>query len=62
MAAIALPNPASVRLHEAFGFRETGILRRVGWKFGAWHDVACWQLVLGEGGPPERIIPVQEMG
>ena len=39
-AGIALPNPASVALHEAIGMRRIGIYERVGFKFGAWHDVA----------------------
>ena len=43
---IALPNEASVRLHEAVGFRPVGVYERVGWKFGAWHDVGWWQLDL----------------
>ena len=60
MAAIALPNPASIRLHQAFGFTEAGVLRGVGWKFDAWHDVAYWQLVLGESAPPAGIRPVDE--
>jgi len=40
---IALPNPASLALHAALGFREIGILRGVGCKFGAFHDIALWQ-------------------
>lgn len=51
VAAIALPNPASVRLHEAFGFVHAGTLRQVGRKFGRWHDVGYWQrLCIPEGG------------
>ncbi len=41
-AAIALPNPASERLHEAVGFTRVGNLPRVGFKFGQWHDVAWY--------------------
>lgn len=41
-AGATLPNPASVALHEAVGFREIGIYRSVGYKFGAWHDVIWW--------------------
>jgi len=47
-AAIALPNPASVRLHESFGFTHIGTLRRAGWKLGKWHDVGHWQLMFSE--------------
>ncbi len=42
VAAIALPNPASVALHERFGFRRTGTLPEVGRKFDRWHDVGYW--------------------
>lgn len=45
-AGIALPNKASVGLHEAMGFEPVGIYREVGQKFGAWHDVGWWQRLL----------------
>jgi len=45
LGGIALPNPASVRLHEKFGFSHVGTLPQVGWKFGAWRDVGYWALV-----------------
>jgi L-amino acid N-acyltransferase YncA len=48
-AGIALPNPASVALHEAMSMRPVGIYRHVGYKLGAWHDVGWWQ---GELQPP----------
>jgi phosphinothricin acetyltransferase len=53
--AIALPNPASVALHESLGFRAIGVHTNVGNKFGAWHDVGWWQLTLGPlpEDPPE---------
>jgi phosphinothricin acetyltransferase len=51
-AGIALPNPASVGLHEAMGFRPVGIYRQVGYKLGAWHDVGWWQLPLQEHTKP----------
>ena len=47
-ARIALPNPASIAFHERFGFTQSGVLRRVGWKLGAWHDVAYLQRDLGD--------------
>jgi L-amino acid N-acyltransferase YncA len=43
LAVIALPNPASVALHEAFGFTHAGVLREVGHKFGEWVDTAFYQ-------------------
>jgi phosphinothricin acetyltransferase len=53
-AGIALPNDASVRLHEAFGFELVGVYRRIGFKAGAWRDVGWWQLDLarGDDSPP----------
>ena len=39
-AGIVLPNPSSVGLHESLGFTLVGVYRGVGYKFGAWHDVA----------------------
>lgn len=48
MAGIALPNPASVGLHEAMGFRPVGVYPKAGYKLGRWHDVGWWQLALRE--------------
>lgn len=45
-AGIALPNPGSVGLHEAVGFRPVGVYHHVGYKMGAWHDVGWWELEL----------------
>jgi phosphinothricin acetyltransferase len=52
-AGIALPNEASVRLHEALGFRDVGVFRRAGRKFGQWHDVSWWQRELRDLPPSE---------
>jgi phosphinothricin acetyltransferase len=46
IAGIALPNAASVALHEGLGFEPVGVYRHVGHKLGAWHDVGYWQLAL----------------
>jgi phosphinothricin acetyltransferase len=45
-AGIALPNDASIALHEAMGFTPVGIYREVGWKLGGWRDVGWWQRLL----------------
>ena len=42
-AGIALPNAASEALHEGVGFEPIGVYRKVGFKFGSWHDVGWWQ-------------------
>jgi L-amino acid N-acyltransferase YncA len=54
-AGIALPNDASVRLHEACGFTRVGVYERVGFKQGAWRDVGWWHLLLQE--PPAEPTP-----
>ena len=56
-AGVALPNPASVRLHETIGMQRIAVYERVGFKFDAWHDVAWYGLRLFEpaGRPPEPI-------
>lgn len=46
LAGIALPNEASIGLHEAMGFTPVGIYREVGWKLGGWRDVGWWQRLL----------------
>jgi L-amino acid N-acyltransferase YncA len=46
LALIALPNPASVALHEACGFEHLGTMREVGRKFDRWLDTAWYQRLL----------------
>jgi L-amino acid N-acyltransferase YncA len=46
IGAIALPNDASVKLHEKFGFKNIGVLKNVGRKFQKWIDVGYWELEL----------------
>ncbi|HEV8248126.1 MAG TPA: GNAT family N-acetyltransferase, partial [Polyangiaceae bacterium] len=43
MAGIALPNEASVALHEKFGFSKVAHFKEVGFKFNTWIDVGYWQ-------------------
>ena len=45
IAGIALPNDASVRLHEKFGFEKVAHFREVGFKFYKWVDVGYWELI-----------------
>jgi L-amino acid N-acyltransferase YncA len=42
-AGILVPNPPSRAFHEAMGFRPTALYRGVGYKHGAWRDVAWLQ-------------------
>jgi phosphinothricin acetyltransferase len=64
LAGIALPNDASVALHEALGFVPVGVYRRIGFKFGAWWDVGWWQLeLIGAGAePPAEPGPTARVG
>lgn len=59
MAAIALPNPASVELHRACGFGLAAVYHDIGYKAGAWHDVSWWQRELA---PPEGDPPPEPLG
>ncbi len=49
MGVIALPNEASVALHERFGLRKVAHLQEVGFKHGRWLDVGYWQRTLEAG-------------
>jgi len=46
IGGVALPNPASVALHEKLGFKPVACFERVGLKHDRWIDVAYWQLQL----------------
>jgi L-amino acid N-acyltransferase YncA len=62
MAGIALPNDASVRLHESLGFTAVGVYRSVGWKLSSWHDVGWWQLRLtSSDAPPQPLLRLSEL-
>ena len=52
VAGMTLPNPASEGLHRALGFEPVGVFRSVGWKLGAWHDVAWMQRAVSAGDSP----------
>ncbi|WP_394212942.1 GNAT family N-acetyltransferase [Enterovibrio calviensis] len=39
-SVITLPNPASLRLHEKFGFKQVGLLTDTGYKFEQYYSVA----------------------
>jgi phosphinothricin acetyltransferase len=58
VGAIALPNDASVRLHEALGFVHAGTYRGTGFKLGQWIDVGLWQKELAPRSPaPTEPLP-----
>jgi L-amino acid N-acyltransferase YncA len=43
IGGIALPNEASVALHEKLGFSKVAHFKEVGFKFNRWVDVGYWQ-------------------
>jgi len=45
LGCIALPNEASVGLHESFGFNKVAHFTEVGRKFSQWVDVGYWQKI-----------------
>jgi L-amino acid N-acyltransferase YncA len=63
-AGIALPNPASVALHESIGMRRIGVYERVGWKpTGGWIDVAWFGMRIAEPSePPSEPVPLSQLG
>lgn len=63
IAGIALPNNASVALHEKLGFALSGIERGVGFKLGQWVDVGRWQRDLALRRPvPADPLPATALG
>lgn len=48
MGGIALPNDASIALHERFNMRKVAHFDEVGFKFDQWIAVGYWQRLLGE--------------
>ncbi len=64
-AGIALPNAASVALHESAGFEPIGVYRGVGYKLGRWWDVGWWHRSLRDRGrapdPPQRLTSIAQL-
>ena len=54
VGGIALPNPASVALHEKLGFTKIAHFGEVGRKFDRWVDVGYWQLMLENKSGPTK--------
>ena len=46
IGGVALPNDASIALHERMGFEKVAHFRQVGFKQDRWIDVGYWQLLL----------------
>ena len=56
LAGITLPNQASIKLHESFGFEPIGKFKDVGFKQGQWWDVGWWQLQLQKPAQPKALL------
>jgi phosphinothricin acetyltransferase len=62
IAGIALPNDASVAIHEKLGFALSGIERGVGFKLGEWVDVGRWQRDLAaRTSAPKELRPYRDL-
>jgi L-amino acid N-acyltransferase YncA len=63
IAAIALPNPVSIALHERLGFVAAGTYRGVGFKLDEWTDVSLWQRDLApRTARPGEPVPYAQIG
>ncbi len=47
VGGIALPNDASIALHEKLGFAKVAHFKNIGFKFDKWVDVGYWQYRFG---------------
>lgn len=55
VGAIDSDNDGSIRLHERFGFKTTGQLPQVGFKFGRWLDLTLMTLILNNDPAPASV-------
>ncbi len=64
IAYVDSENQASLKLHEACGFRRVAYLEGVGFRFGHWTDSVMLQRALGDGSdtPPPDHVPVSAVG
>lgn len=61
-ACITHPNRPSEHMHEAFGFKQLGLWRRAGYKFGRWHDILWMEKRLGPlSAPTPELIPFSQL-
>ena len=62
-AGIALPNNASIALHESVGFKRIATYHEVGYKMGAWRDTGWWECRVGDATPnPSPPLPLDRLG
>ena len=61
-AGIALPNEASVALHETLGFEQTAHYRQIGFKSHAWRDTGWWHRRINPLDPnPAPPVPITKL-
>jgi phosphinothricin acetyltransferase len=48
IGGVALPNAASVALHERMGFEKVAHFKKVGRKFDTWIDVGYWEYMMND--------------
>lgn len=59
---ISLPNPASIALHEAVGFKPKTVFANIGYKSGGWRDVGWWELAIqSPSGPPGEPLGIRSL-
>lgn len=46
VAGIDAANESSIKMHEKLGFKFSGLIKKAGYKFGKWLDLAFYQLEL----------------
>lgn len=51
IGGLTMPNEASVKLHEDFGFEKVAEFKHSGFKFNQWHNTGFWQLMLDDYEP-----------
>lgn len=62
VSVIALPNDASIGLHESMGFTKIGTFMNMGYKLEGWHNTGWWQLALcAMPTHPQAPIPIDEL-
>ena len=57
VGCIAVPNEASIGLHESLGFKKVAQFSEVGFKFNQWLDIGYWQLTLSSDAPNRQFSP-----
>ena len=58
LACIAVPNEASIAMHEKRGYVQVAHFPRIGYKFGQWHDIVWMQKTID--GPVNTLKEVEE--